>query len=105
MRLGFENGLKPDYKPPEEFVYAVGARMSLERGVIESGLQIAQDYHQRGFSSSSPRTIAASALYLACSENGSRRTQHEIAIKFGIAEYTVREVSAKIGKFLRCYNG
>lgn len=96
MLLGFESGLKPEYKPPEHYVSVFGLKLNLDPAVVGKGMEYAHEYHLKSFGSSSPRTIAASALYLASKSNGTHYTQREIANTFGIAEYTVREVSAKM---------
>lgn len=98
--IGFENGLKPVYRPPEEYVSVYGTRMSLPHDVVARGSELAREYRESAFSSVTPRTMAACALYLACRQNGHEYTQREIANAFGIAEYTVREVSIKMRKFL-----
>lgn len=98
--VGFENGLKPTYTPPEDYVSIYGARMNLEHETIERGAEIAHQYRESAFSGASPRTIAASAVYLASREKGHKYTQRDIANVFGLADYTVREVSARMKKFL-----
>lgn len=104
MFVGFENGLKPMYTPPEDYVSVYGARMNLKHEIVERGAEIAQHYRESGFSGASPRSIAASAVYLACRENGHKYTQRDVANVVGLAEYTVRELSGKMKKFLTGLN-
>ena len=103
--LEFEHGLKPIYRPPEEYVSIFGTKMNLDQDIVSRGLEFARKYHESAFSCATPRTVAASAVYLATRENGHQYTQREVAEACGLAEYTVREVSARMKKFLRSYNG
>jgi len=105
MKIGFDNGLKPAYRPVGEYVSTLGSRLNVERAVIDRGAKLATHYREVAFSGSAPSTIAACALYLACKENGHKYTQKEIADAFGIATYTIREVSAKMREFMRWHDG
>ena len=88
--IAFENGLKPVY----------GARMNLDRHLIEKSFEYAFEFQESAFSGASPRTIAASALYLATRKSGHRYTQRDLATTLGLAEYSVREISGKMKRFL-----
>lgn len=98
-RFILEDGLKSNYKSPEDYVRAYGSRLSIDRNVVVMSVEIARHYHESSIAGVTPRTVAASALYLACKENGHPYTQREIAETFGIAEYTVRE---NCGRMKRC---
>jgi transcription initiation factor TFIIIB Brf1 subunit/transcription initiation factor TFIIB len=100
-KFAWEHNLRSTYRPPEDYVTVISSRMNLSPEIRERGLEIARLYQERAFSCCTPRTIAASAAYLANRENGHRYTQAEIADASGVAEYTVREISAKMRKALR----
>jgi len=98
--IAFENGLKPVYTSPTEYVSIYGARMNLDRHLIEKSFEYAFEFQESAFSGASPRTIAASALYLATRKSGHRYTQRDLATTLGLAEYSVREISGKMKRFL-----
>ena len=104
MELGFD-GLKAAYRPPEDYVSVYASRMNVGVDVMERGLELAGLYRESYIGSSGPRTVAACSLYLACKENGHRHTQKEIGKLFGIAEYTIREVSANMRQSMERADG
>ena len=89
---------KTERRTPNNYAYGL---LNVSHEVIGQGVEIARHYRETSITSITPRTIAASALYLACRENGHDFTQREIAHTFGLAEYTVREISGRINKSLR----
>lgn len=101
LELGLENGLKTVYIPPEDYVALYGTRLNMDREVVERGIEFAKEYRETFVGASGPRTVAACSLYLASKENGHRHTQKELAQLMGIAEYTVREVSARMRQSMR----
>lgn len=90
-RIVLDGGLTVRYKSPEEYVQVYGPRLNVGKEVVERSIKLIRRYREFSPLSANPRTIGASALYLACRENGHRHTQHEIADTFGIVEYTLRE--------------
>jgi len=94
-----DDGMRTEYKHPEDYLSLYGSRLNVAQEIVHRGFEIAGKYSE-SFSGSTPRTIAASALYLATKENGHHYTQKEIAETFGIAAYTIREVSSNIRRFL-----
>lgn len=95
-KLVMEAGLKLPERRPEDYLLLYGSGLNVPRETLYRGASLLRVYRDAAVPSNNPRTLAASALYIAAKEDRLRFTQKELAERFGIAEYTVREVSVKM---------
>ncbi len=74
-----------------KFVTGIASRLKLELLTERRAVEILRVAKTRqGLSGKEPRGVAAAALYIACLEVDSRRTQKEFAVAAGTTEVTLR---------------
>jgi transcription initiation factor TFIIB len=74
-----------------KFVTGIASRLKLEPSTERRAVEILRVAKIRqGLSGKEPRGVAAAALYIACLETDSRRTQKEFAVAAGTTEVTLR---------------
>lgn len=85
---------------PLDFVHRFGSRLNLEPAIISMASQIITKIKNTHiFGGKQPKTIVASALYLASQMNDDYRTQREFANATGVLEVTLRLRSKELSKF------
>jgi transcription initiation factor TFIIB len=77
---------------PQDFVQRFGSRLHLKQSTLTLASEIIDKLKDKSFIvGKQPKTIVASALYVACRENKDNRTQREIANATGVLEVTIRK--------------
>lgn len=74
-----------------KFVTGIASKLELEPSTERRAVEILRGAKLRqGLSGKEPRGLAAAALYIACLETNSRKTQKEFAVAAGTTEVTLR---------------
>jgi transcription initiation factor TFIIB len=74
-----------------KFVTGIASRLQLDQSTERRAVEILRDAKLRqGLSGKEPKGIAAAALYIACLEGKTRKTQKEFADAAGTTEVTLR---------------
>ena len=86
---------------PLDFVHRFGSRVKLKQSTISLASQIIIKLKKTNvLSGKHPKTIVASALYIASKMNNDHRSQREIANATGVLEVTIRKRSREISEFV-----
>lgn len=96
-------GIRIPPPKPENFVYAICAKLGLPEKVATQAIRILKIARQQGATMGrEPVGVAAAAIYMASQEFGEHKTQRELAQAAGVTEVTVRnrykELLAKVHK-------
>ncbi len=82
---------------PIDLIPRFGSRLELEQPTISKAIAIIEQIRgTKAYNGRHPQTLAAASLYLACSMQGEKRTQREIANTVGVIEVTIRKRSKEI---------
>ena len=86
---------------PRDFVSRFGSRLNLKQTTMTKATEIIAKLNGTPIvAGKHPKTIVASALYLASIMNNDRRTQREITSVTGVIEFTIRRRSREMVKYL-----
>lgn len=89
--------LKPAPPSPEAYLDRMASMAGVSEHTKRLALKIIAAARKRGFVlGKGPLTVAASALYLACTRTGELKTQKDIAEAAGITETTLRSNARKL---------
>ncbi len=100
VRFTLYGDLELQSRKSEEYLSWLGSKMSASKELVDKGREIITAFRKAEPSGITPRSVAASALYLAARQNGHEFTQGQLASAIGLKEYTVREDSLRMKKAL-----
>jgi transcription initiation factor TFIIIB Brf1 subunit/transcription initiation factor TFIIB len=93
--------LKFNLVDPSDLIHRFASRLELKQTTITYAIELIEQMKENNKTTGKqPKTIVASALYIASKLNGDSRTQREIANASGVIEVTIRKRSKEILELL-----
>ena len=94
--------LKFDLVDPTDLIHRFASRLELKQTTVTLAIKIIEKMKENNKTAGKqPKTIVASALYVASKVNGDSRTQREVANASGVIEVTIRKRSKEMVDLLK----